>query len=87
MTNDQTKEKSSSTSFVKPESFEEGMKELQDKVTALESGQLSLNESLQYYQRGMELSQYLAKELKEAEKTVTRVMKGQSNESEEARDE
>lgn len=77
--NDPIETKKESTAFAAPESFEAGMKELQEKVKALESGQLSLNDSLSYYQRGMELSHYLAKELKEAEKTVTKVMQGQES--------
>lgn len=40
-------------------SFEEGMQSLSDMVGAMQGGQLSLDEMMKTYERGMELAQHL----------------------------
>ena len=56
--------------------FEELLKELEEIVKALESGDLTLEESIEKYQRGMELSALCKEKLLSAKEVV--VQKGQS---------
>jgi exodeoxyribonuclease VII small subunit len=51
--------------------FENAMKELEDIVKRLESGELSLEESLKVFEEGIALSRYCFKKLEEAEKRVS----------------
>ena len=53
-----------------PKDFEGAMRELEQLVENLEAGQLSLEESLAAYKRGMLLSQYCQRTLDEAELQV-----------------
>lgn len=50
--------------------FEELLKELQDVVNSLESGKLSLEESVDAYKKGMTLSLECKKRLEEAKNVV-----------------
>lgn len=52
--------------------FEELLKELQDVVISLESGKLSLEDSVKYYKRGMELSLECQKRLEEAKQVIVK---------------
>ena len=52
--------------------FEELLKELQEIVSSLESGKLSLEESVNYYKKGMELSLECQKRLDEAKKVIVK---------------
>ena len=52
--------------------FEDLLKELQDVVTSLESGTLSLEDSVKYYKRGMELSLECQKRLDEAKQVIVK---------------
>lgn len=65
---------------IKPESFEEAIKELELTVHALESGKLGLNESIEYFQKGMELSKYCNSKLSEAEKYIKIMIEGENGE-------
>ena len=47
--------------------FEQSLKELEKITVALESGNLGLEESMKYYEKGTELADFCAKKLKEAE--------------------
>lgn len=51
-------------------SFETGMSELTALVEALESGQLSLDESFKTYERAVKLSKALREQLAEGEKRI-----------------
>lgn len=51
-------------------SFEEMMKELEQIVSDLEKGTLSLDDAVKSYQRGIELSSELKKSLEEAKQVV-----------------
>lgn len=62
-------------------SFEELLKELQDVVTKLESGKLSLEESVEMYKLGMSLSLECKKRLDEAKKVVVTKVENQKEES------
>lgn len=52
-------------------SFEEAISELEAIVAKLEKGELSLDESIDVFQKGMELSRYCNKRLDEIEKKIT----------------
>ena len=56
------------------QSFEEMMKELENIVQKLDNEAVSLEESLDLYQRGMKLSTNCDSTLKEAEKKVNELM-------------
>ncbi|NLK20929.1 MAG: exodeoxyribonuclease VII small subunit [Epulopiscium sp.] len=50
--------------------FEESLNRLEEIVELLEQGDISLEESLDYYKEGIELSVFCSKQLEEAEKQV-----------------
>ncbi len=56
------------------QSFEEMMKELENIVQKLDNENVSLEESLNLYQRGMKLSATCDETLKDAEKKVNELM-------------
>ena len=47
------------------------MSELEGIVQKLEKGELSIDESIEYFQKGVELSRYCSKKLDEIEKRIT----------------
>ena len=55
--------------------FEEAMKRLEDIVKNLESGDLSLEESLGIFEEGMKLVSFCSQKLEEAERKVTMLVK------------
>lgn len=55
--------------------FEESLERLEELVNILENGDISLEESLNYYKEGIELSSFCSKELEEAEKQVIMLQK------------
>lgn len=55
--------------------FEDAMRELEDIVKRLESGDLPLEESLKIFEEGVTLSRYCFKKLEEAEKRVSILIK------------
>ena len=57
------------------QSFEEMMKELESIVQKLDNETVSLEESLDLYQRGMKLSSACYKTLKDAENKVNQLIK------------
>jgi exodeoxyribonuclease VII small subunit len=56
-----------------PPSFEEAIERLETIVDELESGSLSLEESIARYEEGMRLSKQLTRTLDEAEKRIERL--------------
>lgn len=62
---------------MKEKQFEDAMKELEDIVKRLESGDLSLEESLKIFEEGIALSRYCFKKLEEAEKRVSILIKNE----------
>ena len=62
--------------------FEESMKELEEIVAKLESGDASLNESLEYFEKGIKLSKSCQKMLDTAEKKVSVLLANDSGELE-----
>lgn len=55
----------------KKKSFEEAINELEKIVETLEMGELPLEESIEIFQKGIELSQYCTRKLDEAEKKIS----------------
>lgn len=51
-------------------SYEEGIKQLNEIVSALERGGLSLNESIEYYEKGFKLADFCRKKLTEAKQKI-----------------
>lgn len=56
--------------------FDELLQELQDIVNSLESGKLSLEESVELYQKGMALSLECKKRLEQAKEVVVKKVQG-----------
>jgi exodeoxyribonuclease VII small subunit len=59
----------------KKNSFENTLKRLEEIVQRLESGDLSLDESLKLFEEGIELSRLCTKKLSEAEAKVEKLIK------------
>ncbi|MEB7720898.1 exodeoxyribonuclease VII small subunit [Staphylococcus equorum] len=68
------------------QSFEEMIKELEGIVQKLDNENVSLEESLNLYQRGMKLSATCDETLKDAEKKVNELMTDENVENEETID-
>ncbi len=64
-------------------SFEEAMKRLEDIVTHLEKGDISLQESIAYFEEGTRLLADCSSMLDEAEQMVVKLRKGNDGEPEE----
>lgn len=62
------------TKVNKPENFETALEELDQIVTKLETGDLPLEQALESFKRGVELSQFAQKTLTDAEETVAKMM-------------
>ncbi len=60
---------------MKEKRFEDAMRELEDIVKRLESGDLPLEESLKIFEDGVALSRYCFNKLEEAEKRVSILVK------------
>ena len=60
---------------MKEKKFEDAMRELEDIVKRLESGDLPLEESLKIFEEGVALSRYCFNKLEEAEKRVSILIK------------
>lgn len=61
-------------------SFEDMMKNLEEIAKDLESGELSLDESVKKFEEGMELSKSCSKILDDAEKKITILIKDANGE-------
>lgn len=68
------------------QSFEEMMSELENIVQKLDNETVSLEESLELYQRGMKLSASCEDTLKNAEKKVNEMIKNEDEDEEEVSD-
>ncbi|MGY4789871.1 exodeoxyribonuclease VII small subunit [Pediococcus pentosaceus] len=60
--------------------FEENLQELQQVVSNLEQGDIPLEKALTEFQKGIQLSSELQETLKNAEKTLTKVMQDNGEE-------
>ena len=59
-----------------PETYEEAKKELELTVQKLEQGNLSLDESMELFTRGIELSKYCSEKLDSMEGKITAIFAG-----------
>lgn len=64
-------------------SYEEAINELEKIVSELENEQLSLDESVKKFERGVELSKYCNELLEKAEKNITILIEKSNGEVEE----
>jgi exodeoxyribonuclease VII small subunit len=64
-------------------SFEDAINELEEVVTKLEKGELSLDDSIQVFQKGIELSKYCNKRLDEVEKKISILIEDENGEFQE----
>ena len=62
--------------------FEENLQDLEAIVTKLETGDVALEDAIAEFQKGMALSKELQKTLKDAEKTLVKVMQADGTETE-----
>lgn len=58
--------------------FEQAMAELEGIVMRLEKGELTLDESIGFFKRGVELTKYCNKKLDEAERSITMLIEGEN---------
>lgn len=63
------------------QTFDEAMKKLEQIVNKLEQGDVPLEEALDQFQEGITLSRYCKRIVDEAEKTVTRMVSENGEES------
>ncbi|MBR5901382.1 exodeoxyribonuclease VII small subunit [bacterium] len=56
-------------------SFEEALEKLEDIVSRIEEGELSLNDCLAEYEKGIKLAAFCARELKAAKAKVEKLQK------------
>lgn len=61
------------------QNFEQQMQQLEQLVTRMESGDLSLEESLQAFEQGVSLTRNCQKLLSEAEQRVSRLQENQGD--------
>lgn len=62
-----------SSEMVPEPSFEAGLKELEDIVTKMEAGQVSLDEAVKLYERGMLLQKRCQKQLEDARLRIEKI--------------
>ena len=62
--------------------FEENLQDLEAIVTKLETGDVALEDAIAEFQKGMALSKDLQKTLKDAEKTLVKVMQADGTDTE-----
>lgn len=58
--------------------FEQAIAELEEIVKKLEKGELTLDESISCFRRGVELTKYCSKKLDEAERSITMLIEGEN---------
>lgn len=65
---------------MKEQTYEESMKELEQVVKDLESGELSLDESIKKFEKGMKLSKHCNSLLEDAEKKISVLIEKENGE-------
>ena len=58
----------------KEKSFEENLKDLEEIVTKLESGEVPLDDAIKEFTKAMELSKKCDQKLKKAEEAITKIV-------------
>jgi exodeoxyribonuclease VII small subunit len=64
----------------KEKSFEEALSRLEEIVTELEEGELDLDGALEKFEEGIELSQFCARKLTQAEEKIKKLVKSAKGE-------
>jgi exodeoxyribonuclease VII small subunit len=59
--------------------FEKALKELEEIANSLEEGELSLDESIRQFEKGMQLSKFCRQKLDEAERKIEILQKGEGD--------
>lgn len=62
-------------SYIENLTFEQALRELQDIVNKLETGQVSLEEAIEMYERGVKLSKHCIQKLTQAELRIKKIIK------------
>lgn len=65
---------------MKDKTFEQAIKELESSIQELESGEIDLDKSIKKYTESMELIKFCEKKLKEASKTINKLVESPSKE-------
>jgi exodeoxyribonuclease VII small subunit len=65
---------------VKPKDFETSLKQLEEVVKELEEGELTLEQSLARYEKGIALARFCSAKLEEAEKRIEMLQTDESGE-------
>ena len=65
---------------MKEQTYEESMKELEQLVKDLESGNLTLDESIKKFEKGIKLSKYCSSLLEDAEKKISVLIEKENGE-------
>ncbi len=59
--------------------FEQALRELQNIVDKLETGEVTLEEAIEMYERGVKLSKYCIQKLTQAELRIKKIIKDEAN--------
>lgn len=59
--------------------FEQALRELQTIVDKLETGEVTLDEAIEMYERGVKLSKYCIQKLTQAELRIKKIIKDEAN--------
>ncbi len=65
---------------IKPKDFETSLKKLEEIVKELEEGELTLEQSLERYEKGIGLARFCSTKLEEAEKRIEMLQKDEQGE-------
>ena len=65
---------------LKPKDFETSLKKLEEIVKELEEGELTLENSLEHYEKGISLARFCSAKLEEAEKRIEMLQKDDNGE-------
>ncbi len=65
---------------MKPKDFETSLKKLEEIVKELEEGELTLEQSLERYEKGIHLARFCSTKLEEAEKRIEMLQKDEQGE-------
>lgn len=65
---------------IKPKDFETSLKKLEEIVKELEEGELTLEQSLERYEKGIRLARFCSTKLEEAEKRIEMLQKDEQGE-------
>ncbi len=70
--------KKNETTEIQELTFEEALRELQSIVDKLETGQVTLEEAIEMYERGVKLSKYCIEKLTQAELRIKKIVKDEN---------